>query len=304
MRALFDNLALKGLSLGLAALLWWVIAGETTSEIGLTIPVELQSFPRELELTGDVVTTVDVRLRGSPGLLQGLAPREVSAHIDLSGFGEGEHIVHLTEEAVRVPFGAKVVHIAPSLITLNLERTVSKTVPVRPRLTGRPATGLEVAEVIPEPAEVRISGPESRVQDVESAFTEPVSVEGARESVTARVNIGLADPLLRLDAPSPRVRVTARLREAHQRRTVPGLRIEVRGAAAMVRPATVDVVLSGPASVLSRLDAGALRAYVEAARVGRDGRAPVAVEIRPGFTGVTVEETHPAEVAVRGRSGD
>ena len=44
----FENLALKAVSLGLAVLLWFVIAGEKTSEMGLQAPVELQNFPPEL----------------------------------------------------------------------------------------------------------------------------------------------------------------------------------------------------------------------------------------------------------------
>ena len=81
---------------------------------------------------------------------------------------------------IQVPFGFRVVKITPSLLTLNLERTQRKTIPVRPRVIGRPAPGFEVAEIASDPAEVRVAGPRSRVQEIESAFTEPVSVEGAR----------------------------------------------------------------------------------------------------------------------------
>ena len=62
-----DNLALKRPAWGWPALLWFVIAGEKTSEMGLTVPVELQNFPRDLELTGEPVNAVEVRLRASPG---------------------------------------------------------------------------------------------------------------------------------------------------------------------------------------------------------------------------------------------
>ena len=64
-------------------LLWFVIAGEKTSEMGLRMPVELQNFPEDLELTGDAVDTVEVRLRASPGIMHALGPGEISAQIDL-----------------------------------------------------------------------------------------------------------------------------------------------------------------------------------------------------------------------------
>ena len=156
-----------------------MIAGETTSEVGLQVPLELQNFPRDMELTGDAVNAVEVRLRASPGILHGLHPGDVSARIDLRGAGEGERIVHLTAEAIRVPFGVKVVKISPAILTINLEQTLQKVVPVRPRLLGRPARGYEVGEITSEPAQVRIAGPKSRVEEIESAFTEPISLDGA-----------------------------------------------------------------------------------------------------------------------------
>ena len=79
MRLLVENLPLKIISLGLAVLLWYVIAGEKTSEMGVSVPVELQNFPRDLELTGEPVNEVEVRLRASPGIIQRLGPGDISA---------------------------------------------------------------------------------------------------------------------------------------------------------------------------------------------------------------------------------
>lgn len=297
MRALFDNLGTKAMSLVLAALTWFVIAGEKTSERGLSVPVELQNLPKDLELTGGVVTNVEVRLRASPGIIHGLAPRDLSAVIDLQGASEGERIVHLSPDTIRLPYGVKVVKVTPSILTLNFERTLEKEVPVRPRLQGRPAPGHEVAELSSEPAQVRIVGPKSRVQDVESAYTEPVSLEGARDTVVDTVNIGFEDPVVRL-AGSARVKVTARIREEQGTVTLEGLPVAVRGGTAQVRPASVRVVLGGPLSLLEGLDRAKVLPYVTVPREG-SARAEVAVELLSGLTGVTVVETRPAEVSLR-----
>ncbi|HYM53509.1 MAG TPA: hypothetical protein VEW45_08585, partial [Candidatus Dormibacteraeota bacterium] len=136
MKPLLDSLPLKLMSLGFAVLLWLLVAGERTSEMGLSVPVELQNFPRQLELTGEPVNAVEVRLRASPGMIQRIVPGEVSAQVNLVGFGEGEHIVHLTEDSIRMPFGVKVVKISPAVLTFHLERTLRKVVPVQPRLLG------------------------------------------------------------------------------------------------------------------------------------------------------------------------
>jgi YbbR domain-containing protein len=300
-RFLLDNLGLKAASLGLAILLWFVIAGETTSEMGLSVPLELQNFPRDMELTGDAAAAVDVRLRASPGILHALHGGDVSAQIDLAGSAEGERIVHITADAIRVPFGVKVVKITPSILTLNLERTLQKVVPIRPRLIGRPEPGFEVAELKGDPPEVRIAGPKSRVQEVESAFTEPISLDGARITVSELVNIGLEDPSLRIQG-SPRVRVTAKIREVQETRGFEDVPLVVRGGAGTLKPSALRVVVTGPASLLKRMTAGDLKAFVDVAGHPSGGRLPVTVEIASGFAGVTVRETRPGDVGFNAKA--
>jgi YbbR domain-containing protein len=292
----FDNFPVKLASLALATLLWFVIAGEKSSERGVAAPVELQNFPKDLELTGDLESSIEVRLRASPSIIQQLGPGQISAQIDLKGATEGEHIVHLTESAIRVPFGVTVVRIKPAIIVLNFERTLVKAVPVRPRIAGHAAPGYELDKVDASPPQVNIAGPKSRVLAVESAFTEPVSIEGAARTVSALVNLGLDSPVLRIQG-EPQVTVTARIREVLDRRTFT-LPLSVRDGAGQVRPASADVTLAGPASTLQRLTPADVRPYVRASGESA-GPLPVAVEIAPGFSGVAVDKVVPPQASLR-----
>ena len=117
MNLLRGTTALRLASLVLAAGLWFVIAGEKTSEMGLQVPVELQNFPHDLELTGDPVNSVEVRLRASPGVIHRLNPGDISAIVDLHGMAEGEHIMHLTAEAIRL---ARILHRVTKLYTRQI----------------------------------------------------------------------------------------------------------------------------------------------------------------------------------------
>ena len=65
-----------------------------------------------------------------------------------------------------------------------------------------------------------------------------------------------------------------------------------------MQPASVSVVVAGPAGALARLKAEDLRPFVEITGKG-DGPAPVAVEVGAGNVGVSVEEVRPARVALR-----
>ena len=298
MKPFEGDTSLRLASVALAAGLWFVIAGKQTAERGVSVPVELRNVPRDLELTGDPVNAVDVRVRASPGLINSLEAGKVLATIDLAGAAEGERILQLTPDMIQVPFGFRVVKITPSLLTLNLERTQRKTIPVRPRVIGRPAAGFEIAGVASEPAEVHVAGPRSRVREIESAFTEPVSVEGATDTASESANVGLEDPLLRLEGGS-RVRVTARVRETQETRSFDGLRVEARGRAVRTTPGRVSVAVAGPASQVRALTASDVRAFVTVPSEGAaPARLPVAVEIGSGHPGVSVIETRPAKVAI------
>lgn len=289
---------MKLVSLGLAVLLWLVIAGEKTSEIGVQVPLELQNFPRDLELTGEPVNEVEVRLRASPGIIQRLTPGDISAQVDVADATEGERIVHLTPESIRVPFGVRVVKITPSSLTLEFERTVLKIVPVRTRLLGEPAPGFEVAEVGSDPTAVTIMGPRGRVADVDSAFTEPIAIDGVATDVTREVNIGLDDPLVRIQG-VPRVRVTAEVRASLLERILEDVPVEVRGGQGTIRPEGVRVILSGPAAAVRDVPAETVKAFVDLTKASAEGRVPVNVELGPGHAEVGVLRVEPAEVDVQ-----
>jgi hypothetical protein len=295
-RGLFDSLALKAVSFALALVLWFVISGEKSSERGLRVPLELQNFPRDLELTGEPVDWVEVRVRASPGIIQRLTPADISAHVDLAGTVEGERIVHITESSLRLPFGVKVVQVNPSTLTLAFERTVQKTVPIRPRLLGRPNPAYEVGEITSDPRDAHVAGPRSRVQELESAFTEPVSVEGAAAAVVAEVTVGLEDPLLRL-VEDAKVRVTVQIQERLEERALSGVPVTLRGGEGDAEPAAVTVILGGPASVLRTFAPSELRAFVDAAPAGQP--VDVIVEIGPGHPGLVVKRVEPQQVGVR-----
>jgi len=192
----------------LAALLWLIVSGEQTVERVLRIPLEYTNIPAQLELVGDPLTVVDVRVRGSSGTLGRLSAGELAAVLDVRTPRPGQRLYHLTGVDVRAPFGVDVVQVTPSSIALFFERSSTKSVPVLPVLEGQPAEGFMVDKVTADPATVDIVGPASSLKSLASAVTEAVSVEGATRAVIETVTVGPADPSVRLRGPQTTARVT------------------------------------------------------------------------------------------------
>src|SRR5258705_8060535 len=194
----FRHLGLKVLSLGLALLLWMVVAGEETVERGLRVPLELQQMPGGIEVLGDIPTTVDVRVRGGSSVLSRVGTGDVVAVLDLRSARSGRRLFPLTPDQVRVPFGVEVVQVTPSAVAMAFEVSATREVPVVPSVDGRPAPGYVVGPMTAEPKAVEVIGPESAVRRATEVLTEPVPVSGAKAAVRQAVILGLLDPSLRL----------------------------------------------------------------------------------------------------------
>ena len=192
------NWALKLLSFGFAMTLWVAVASETSSEIGIEVPLEYRNVPAKLEITGDAANAVEVRLRGPANVVKDITPKQVLTTVDLANAAAGEKTIMLTAQNVQVPFGAEVLRISPAQVQINLEQTVSKTVPVTPATQGEPADGFEVGRIVVTPAGVRVQGPESRLNSVQSIPTATIHLGGKRATLQQAVELDLPDPQVRV----------------------------------------------------------------------------------------------------------
>jgi YbbR domain-containing protein len=201
----FRNLGLKFLSMLVAALLWLIVAGERVVERVMRAPVEFQNLPAGLELVGSPPDTVEVRLRGSSGALSRMASGDMSAVLDLSTARPGRRLFHITQSQVNVPYGIEIVQVGPSTLTMEFELSGIRNVPVEPDIDGVPAEGFDVTSVKSDPDSVEVAGPESALNRLKAAITEPVSVSGQTRTVREVVTIGVPDSALRLRTPQTAV---------------------------------------------------------------------------------------------------
>jgi len=206
-----NNWHLKIVSLVLAVMLWMAVANQASSEIGLEVPLEYRNIPRQLEITGDMTNSVQVRLRGSSSLIKDITAKDVSTTIDLGKMTPGDKIVALLPQNVQAPFGAEVIRVNPSSVRFSLERTITKTIPVEPMY--QLPDGYETGKVEVSPPAVQIEGPESRVNALKSIATAPIRVDRRQSRVEQTVDLDVPDPQIRLLHPSPvKVRVEVRRR--------------------------------------------------------------------------------------------
>jgi hypothetical protein len=296
----FRNIGLKFLSICIATLLWLVVAGDRVVERALRVPIEFQGLPPGLEIIGDPPDAIDVRLRGSSGTLGRLGPSDTSAIIDLRNARSGRRLFHITPTQVRVPYGVEVVQVAPATLPMAFENSAVKILEVKPSLEGAPAAGHEVLSFSIDPRTVEVIGPESSLRGLDEAMTEPISIAGATRSVQEIVNVGVADPSVRLRT-AQTATVTVQIAAGTSRGTVQNVSIEVANLGADLKARlsipVASITVKGTQDTIDALRADTLRAMVDAAGLGI-GEHVVPVRTRAP-AGLTIESVRPETVRLR-----
>jgi len=197
------NLPFKLVSLAIAILLWWSVGRDQPIEIPMTVPVEFQNAPVNLEINSDYPFQARLTLRGPQGLLQRLNPSEVHAVIDLQQAAPGERTFDLSRKDIHVPRNVSVVQIMPAQFHINFDHSVARTVPVQPRVIGTLLSGYGITTVTATPSTITIVGPERRVQAIQTAMTDPVDATGVVGEATFTTHAYVSDPLVRVRMPQP-----------------------------------------------------------------------------------------------------
>ncbi len=184
---LTENWILKLISLTFAVILWFFVMGERKLEIGFQVPLELENVPPGLMVANEVPSTIDVRISGPRTLLMNLQPNDISIAVDLEDLPPGITTFKRLEERLNIPTALKVTRLFPSFIDVKLERVEEKTLPVRPVFAGTPAEGYRIGEFQVSPLLVTVEGAESELKNLTEISTEPINIEGSRESFALTV---------------------------------------------------------------------------------------------------------------------
>jgi len=132
-----------------------------------------------------------------------------------------------------------------------------RSVAVRVKLVGQPSKGYRLVRVTPDPSTVVLYGDASALDQVPgSVETTPLSLEGATGDIRSRLDLLLPEGVNASEGNS--VAVNAEIVPIEDSRTIT-LRPIVRGLGpnlkAVFSPETVDVIFSGPVTVMDSLGA-------------------------------------------------
>ena len=206
---LLENFGWKILSLGIAVVIWALVATEPELGTRATVRLEYKDLPDDLEFASEPVGPISLELRGPSGELRGLTP---SVILDMSGVQPGVRTFKVGEENVKLPRGVRLVSATPSVVRFEFDRRLVRSVPVRVRFTGEGQNGYAVARYSTDPAALRIEGPAKKVSLINEVVTDPVDVSSVVGTSEFRVNAYIDDPYVRFES-TAQVRVTVTMKK-------------------------------------------------------------------------------------------
>jgi YbbR domain-containing protein len=208
---MFHDFGWKMLSLGIAVVLWIFVANEPELAEFANAPVQFKGLPDGIEISSGAVESVTLELRGPSSELRSLdQPRGYAVVLDMSRVEPGERTFSITHDDVRLPRGIRLVRAIPSQLRFDFERRTARSIPVDVRF-GPPPPGYEITGFSVTPRTLRIVGPQSRVEQMKAAVTDPIDVSQVIGPAEFHVTAYVEDSHVRLASP-PQVKVNVEVR--------------------------------------------------------------------------------------------
>ena len=210
-----QNLGLKVVSLMVAVFVWMNIASEPELATILSAPVEYKNYPKDLEISSNIVEKVDVEARGPSGRLRDLSTAGISAVVDFSTVkAPGERTFTLTSAQLNLPRGIELIRIIPAQLRFRFEHRATKVLQVEVPYSGSLPAGVSIASTQIIPPTLTIMGPESRVAAVQRAVSDPIDLGQVTGDTQQKVSVYIAEPEVRF-LTAPQVTVKIRVAKSH-----------------------------------------------------------------------------------------
>ena len=207
-RLLTDNLQWKALSLLIAVALWSLVVGEPELVTTHSAPIFYKDLPRDLEIASDAPDRVHLEIRGPASKLTPSSLAETAVFLDLAAVNSpGERTFTVHDSSINLPGGVVFQRAVPSQLRLGFDRVISKQVDVHIRTAASQPAGYRIVQEEVRPARLTITGPETGVQQIEAAQTDPIDMSKVIGRTEFHVHAYVTNPQVRFEG-SPLVTVS------------------------------------------------------------------------------------------------
>jgi YbbR domain-containing protein len=190
------NLSALILSIVLALVVWIsaVTASDPNIELTRTVPIEIVGQEPDTLVVGSIPTQARVTMRAPSSVWDRMTSVEnaVRTWIDLTGLGDGTHVVPVQIFIDEVFRPVRLISLTPESVTVTLEVLISKDFMVKLEVSGEPAVGYQAGLAARKPSVVTVTGPESIIAQVDSVVG-AIDISDADETIRTTLPLQAVD---------------------------------------------------------------------------------------------------------------
>lgn len=253
-RAFLYPLRLFGILLGLVVFFCLPVRSANEHEADILIPIVVDKLPHGLTLVGPPLKKIEVRVQGALSVLEYLALNKPSYRLDLSSVTIGVESVPINPDIIPMPEGVKITRVNPAYVTVRVDRQLKKQVPVKLAVSGKPAAGFFVDDLLTKPSTVILCGPETVLGSVDAIMTKPIDVSGRSESFKKEIALEFT-PGLEVCASSGIILAEIYIAEKELTRQFMDILVEGHNTLFefSISPPTINIEIKGPQKIVENL---------------------------------------------------
>jgi YbbR domain-containing protein len=203
MASVSRNWPAKVISLSVAIVLFVFHRMNSLQERSVFVPLAVEGTELMMPAS-DWPPVVRLIIRGRPDAVVNVLDSDLEAYVDLSRYNERALVrvpVEVRKKGTALSVEGLEISVDPAEISLQVDRRVTKAVPIHARFRGRLAVGYEMTGGTLTPAEATIEGPEEAVNKTSEINTSEIDLGGRNASFTVIVRLDNYDNLLQIQGP-------------------------------------------------------------------------------------------------------
>jgi uncharacterized protein (TIGR00159 family) len=191
-----------------------IVVNQQIIEKVITVPVEYTAPRPGLVLAGEKVNEVKVHLTGTKLDLDNLSSSQPSVTVNLKNMDEGERVVLITKENLKLPRNITILDAVPAGLEVTLAEIIQKTVLIVPQLVGKVPEGKKIRSIKVRPETIQVLAPPDRDgSKTVNASTTPVYLNSIESSNVIYCKIIAPPSMQPVDKKWPDVMIVIELEE-------------------------------------------------------------------------------------------
>lgn len=182
---------LKLSALILAVILWLFVTSKGQTEVAMNVPVEYTNIPSGIEISRNMVKSVNIVVRGHESILKNIKQENLRVFLNVGRAKKGEAVFPVGNNDLKLPSAISVVSVQPPAVKIFFEETASRKAVIKPAITGTPEDGYYVRSIDVSPAEIFIEGAKSEVRKTGVLKTEQIDINGLAEDLKQDVGLNM-----------------------------------------------------------------------------------------------------------------